>query len=135
MKGYILGRRVRAYVYKRDQYERVVATVWVRKWLVRKDVGEQLLKVGLATVYQASGGAEFGGLEEKYREAEAKAKRKKKGMWSIDPKKYESPREYKTRTAAVEESKQEETKTKTLGLWSRSKDFLVGMIPFRRGMK
>ena len=95
--------------------------------------------MGLATVYQASGGAEFGGLEGKYMEVEAKAKKKKKGMWSIDPKKYESPRDYKSRTAAMEEPKQEETKTKTktktLDLWSRSKDFLVGMVPFRRSTK
>lgn len=106
-----MDRRVRAYVYKRDQYERVVATVWVRKGLIRRDVGQQMLKAGLATVYEASEGAEFGGLEEKYRQAEEKAKKKRKGMWAGDPKEYESPRDYKIRTAGVNERKTKETTT------------------------
>jgi endonuclease YncB( thermonuclease family) len=57
-----------------------------------------MLKVGLATVYEAKSGAEFGGLEEKYKAAEAKAKAKKRGIWSGKPEHFESPREYKTRT-------------------------------------
>ncbi len=99
LKNYILNRRVRAYIYKRDQYERVVATVWVRRFLFRKDVGKEMLKAGLATVYEAKMGAEFGDFEEKYRKAEEVAKRKKLGMWAGNAKDYESPRDYKTRTA------------------------------------
>lgn len=95
-----MNRRVRAYIYKRDQYERVVATVFVRRWMLRRDVGEEMLKAGMATVYEAKMGAEFGDFEAKYRAAEEKAKAKGKGMWAKRfLKGYESPRDYKTRTA------------------------------------
>ena len=57
-----------------------------------------MLKTGLATVYEAKTGAEFGvGLEEKYRKAEWWAKLRKKGMWASQSKGFETPREYKTR--------------------------------------
>ncbi|PBP27060.1 putative nuclease domain containing protein [Diplocarpon rosae] len=98
LRKYIMNRRVRAYIYKRDQYERVVATVWVRRFLLRRDVGKEMVKAGLATVYEAKTGAEFGDFEEKYRNVEQVAKRKKLGMWAGKPKDYESPRDYKTRT-------------------------------------
>ncbi|CZS91067.1 probable Probable endonuclease lcl3 [Rhynchosporium agropyri] len=105
LRNYIMDRRVRAYIYKRDQYERVVATVWVRRWLFRKDVGKEMLKAGFATVYEAKSGAEFGDFEEKYRAIEEKAKRKKLGMWAGRAKDYESPRDFKTRTAALSDTK------------------------------
>ncbi|KAH8676002.1 hypothetical protein BX600DRAFT_508188 [Xylariales sp. PMI_506] len=97
LADYIQGRRVRAKVYKRDQYDRIVATVFVRRFLLRKDVGLEMLKRGLATTYEAKSGAEFGGLEAKYKAAEARAKAKKRGIWGGDPASFESPREYKTR--------------------------------------
>jgi endonuclease YncB( thermonuclease family) len=99
LKDYILNRKVRAYIYKRDQYERVVATVWVRRWLIQRDVGREMLKAGWATVYDAKAGAEFGAFEEEYRDVEAKAKQLKKGIWAGKAKDFESPRAYKTRTA------------------------------------
>ncbi|TAQ90175.1 hypothetical protein B7494_g1513 [Chlorociboria aeruginascens] len=99
LKSYILNRRVRAYIYKRDQYERVVATVYVRRFLFRKDVGQEMLRAGFATVYEANSGAEFGNFEAMYRQIEARAKKKKRGMWSGKMKDYESPRDYKLRTA------------------------------------
>ncbi|KAL2065108.1 hypothetical protein VTL71DRAFT_4248 [Oculimacula yallundae] len=105
LKNYIMDRRVRAYIYKRDQYERVVATVWVRRFLFRKDVGKEMLKAGYATVYEAKSGAEFGDFEEKYRAIEAKAKRKKRGMWAMKAEDFESPREFKTRTAGHNDTK------------------------------
>ncbi|KAG9248850.1 hypothetical protein BJ878DRAFT_531607 [Calycina marina] len=105
LKNYIGNRRVRAYIYKRDQYERAVATVWVRRFLLRKDVGKEMLKAGMATVYEASSGSEFGEFEQQYRDAEEKAKAKKKGMWSGKAEDYESPREYKNRTANVIDTK------------------------------
>jgi endonuclease YncB( thermonuclease family) len=105
LKAYLLNRRVRAYIYKRDQYERVVATVWVRKFLFRRDVGKEMLRAGLATVYEAKMGAEFGEFEENYRQTEERAKRKKRGMWAGNPNDYESPRDYKTRTASMNETK------------------------------
>jgi endonuclease YncB( thermonuclease family) len=105
LKNYIMNRRVRAYIYKRDQYERVVATVWVRRFLFRKDVGKEMLKAGMATVYEAKMGAEFGDFEEKYRKMEELAKKKQRGMWSCKAEDYESPRDFKTRTAALNETK------------------------------
>ncbi|KAI9753644.1 MAG: Xenotropic and polytropic retrovirus receptor 1 [Chaenotheca gracillima] len=97
LRNYILHRRVRTYIYKRDQYERVVATAYVRRWLIRRDVGLEMLKQGLATVYEAKSGAEFGTLEAKYRRAEWWAKTKRKGMWKAKKADFESPRDYKTR--------------------------------------
>lgn len=98
LTSYVLGRRVRAYVYKADQYSRVVATAYVWKGFLRRDVGLQMIRAGLATVYEAKSGAEFGvGLEQKYRNAEWWAKTKRKGMWAGRRSDFESPREYKTR--------------------------------------
>ncbi|KAK5990490.1 putative endonuclease LCL3 [Cladobotryum mycophilum] len=101
LRDYILHRDVRAYIYKKDQYERIVATVYVRRWLIRRNVGLEMVKQGLATTYEAKTGAEFGGLKEVYERAEAKAKGKRIGMWSGNPKNFESPREYKTKWAGL----------------------------------
>ncbi|CAK7214536.1 putative endonuclease lcl3 [Sporothrix curviconia] len=112
---YLLGRRIRAYLYRRDQYDRVVARIVVRRFFFfKRDVGLEMIKRGLATCYEAKTGAEFGGREAQYRIAEAKAKAKKKGMWSgklgrdgvASPTgELESPREYKTRMAALDAEK------------------------------
>ncbi|KAK5124152.1 hypothetical protein LTR85_001855 [Meristemomyces frigidus] len=109
LRSSILHRYVRAYPYRRDQYDRIVCTVYRRRWLFFKtDVGYQMLQQGLATVYEAKMYTEFGGKEEQYRAAEARAKERKIGMWQ-EPgligkmlgrqRTVESPREYKTRTA------------------------------------
>lgn len=113
----ILHRRVYAKLYRRDQYDRVVAQVYVRKWFFKRDVGLEMLKAGLATVYEANSGAEFGTSEKVYRAAEEQAKERKVGMWSrpgliqrlagVKTKTLESPREYKTRHTAAE--KQQKT--------------------------
>lgn len=66
---------------------------------MRRNVGLEMVKRGLATVYEAKQGAEFGGLKKVYEKAEAKAKKKRLGMWSGKPSQFESPREYKTRMA------------------------------------
>lgn len=61
-----------------------------------------MLKRGLATVYEAKVGAEFGGtdMEQKYRRAEWWAKARSKGLWK-DYRRvgsdWESPRDYKNR--------------------------------------
>ena len=115
LRSFVGGRYVRVYPYRRDQYDRVVCTVVRRRWLVwKQDVGLAMLKRGLATVYEAKFGSEFGTEEEAYREAEAKAKAKKAGMWhgpglvgkmlGQSSKPLESPREYKTRVAKDEAS-------------------------------
>lgn len=105
LRGYILHRRVRAYVYKRDQYDRVVSTVYVWRGLLRRDVGLQMLRQGLATVYEAKTGAEFGKLEQKYRRAEWWAKKRRKGMWAAKKIDFESPREFKARMGVLAEAK------------------------------
>lgn len=119
MESYVLNRRVRAFIYKRDQYERVVATVYVRKppFFLRKDVGLEMLKRGLATTYEGKTGAEFGGpkMEETYKAAEAAARMKGKGMWSTQKagvfgsrkaQELESPMAFKKRMKLMDESKQ-----------------------------
>lgn len=85
---------MRARIYKRDQYERVVATVYVRRLggLVPgagADVGLEMVRLGLATAYEAKSGAEFGGpaMEARYRAEEAEARRKGLGLWSGEKKK------------------------------------------------
>lgn len=87
----------------------------MRRWFFRKDVGLEMLKAGLATVYEAKTGAEFGTAEEKYRAAERKARENKVGMWAkpnliqrlggASSKTLESPREYKNRHNAAEKAK------------------------------
>lgn len=74
-----------------------------------------MLKMGLATVYEAKTGAEFGAVEEQYRAAEGNARERKVGMWAkpsliqrlggAGTKAPESPREYKTRHAAADKKK------------------------------
>jgi endonuclease YncB( thermonuclease family) len=65
-----------------------------------------MLKAGMATVYEAKSGAEFGDLEDKYRRVEAQARSRRKGIWSGKQKDFESPRDYKNRiNAANEETK------------------------------
>lgn len=117
LQSRLLHRYVRVHIYRRDQYERVVGTVYVRRWLFfRTDVGLEMLHRGLATSYEAKSGAEFGGeaMEEKYLAAEAEAKKKNLGLWSAlggknktwfglgttkQPTKqpFETPREFKDR--------------------------------------
>lgn len=114
LRSYILNKRVWARIYRKDQYDRVVATVFVRKppLFLRKDVGLEMLKQGLATTYEAKSGAEFGGpkMEQVYKNAEAVARRKGKGMWANtltgffglgSRKEIESPRQYKDRMRAA----------------------------------
>jgi len=125
LKHMVLGRYVRVYMYRRDQYERVVATVYVRSWLGfrKKDVGLEMLKQGFATLYEAKFGSEFGGLEDVYKRAETRAKdrglglwkgsgkqRKSTGIWGwLSGKKeeqaegFETPRQYKDRMKHLEE--------------------------------
>ncbi|KAL5335129.1 hypothetical protein BJX70DRAFT_333354 [Aspergillus crustosus] len=110
--AYLQNRRVRVYLHRPDQYQRVVGTVYVRKFLDfpipfrRRDVSYEMLRRGLATVYEAKTGAEFGGeeRERQYRNAEWWAKMKGNGMWKgfRKNKEFETPREYKTRVGLDE---------------------------------
>lgn len=62
-----------------------------------------MLKRGLATVYEAKGGIEWGGMEARYRKAERSAKSRKLGIWGGDMTKFESPRNYKNRQGIVQD--------------------------------
>ncbi|EPS28055.1 hypothetical protein PDE_03001 [Penicillium oxalicum 114-2] len=114
LTSYLQGRRVRASVYRQDQYSRVVASVHVRRAFDfppfrQRDVSYEMLKRGLATIYEAKVGAEFGGekLEQKYRRAEWWAKARSKGLWKDYRRigsNWESPREYKKRMGMGEPS-------------------------------
>lgn len=97
LRKYVLGRWLYIKPLSIDQYQRCVARVLVLKWTGFKDVSEEMIKAGLATVYEAKSGTEFDEREHIYRKSETKAKRKKKGMWSIDKKKFLTPREYKNK--------------------------------------
>ncbi|KAK0723985.1 hypothetical protein B0T21DRAFT_372942 [Apiosordaria backusii] len=120
LDSFILNRRVRAYVWRRDQYDRIVATVYVRRppFFVRKDVSMELVKQGLAATYEAKTGAEFGGpsKEAEYKAAEELARQKGLGMWSLEKgggffnpgkkaRELESPMAYKKRMKLAEEQK------------------------------
>ncbi len=67
------------------------------RWPFRKDLAEEMLKVGLASVYRQAG-AQYGGKLEVYEKLEAQAQKKKVGMWSLGDK-LETAAEYKKRTA------------------------------------
>lgn len=92
LRGACLGRDVRLYPHSKDQYGRVVGTVLVRPWggmglglpkRFQRDVGWELVNVGLATVYEGKYGVEFGGhrREGLLRETEEQAQKNHLGMW------------------------------------------------------
>lgn len=97
---------MRVHLLAPDQYGRVVATVFARNMLgLRRDVGLLMLRRGLATVYEAKSGAEFGNAkrEQMYRKAEAWAEKRKRGLW--EQWNGESPRNFKKRMAESDTKK------------------------------
>lgn len=94
LKNYLINRYVTITPYSIDQYKRVVARAQVWKWTGKKDVSAEMLRHGLGLVYEGKYGAEFGDNEAWYRKLEAKAKKKKKGLWSLG-RKLVTPGEYK----------------------------------------
>ncbi|KAL5365366.1 putative endonuclease lcl3 [Aspergillus floccosus] len=120
LTAYLMTRRVRAFVHRQDQYQRVVASVYVRRALDfppfrRRDVSYEMLRRGLATVYEAKAGAEFGGpdMERRYRRAEWWAKFRGVGLWKgfRRNKEWESPREFKTRMGLEDQAQGKENKS------------------------
>ena len=121
LRSIVLGRFVRAKLYRQDQYSRIVGTVSVKRWgLFSSDVGLRMIREGYATVYEAKFGSEFGGMEDKYRAAQKKAKASGRGMWAGQGRldviarlketifgkqdKFETPREFKDRTKELDNS-------------------------------
>ena len=86
--------------------------MFVRKGLFKKNVGLEMLKTGLATVYEAKFGSEFGGMEQEFKNAEQKARKAKLGIWSepsfiqkilgAKTEDLETPRQYKQRMETAE---------------------------------
>ena len=111
LMDYLLHRSVKIKPHKRDQYDRAVSTAFIWKYLLRRDVGLQMLKTGLATVYEAKSGAEYGGREEMYRRVEGRAKSRGRGMWASKGmwpwrgkvSDVESPMEFKRKQKELEE--------------------------------
>lgn len=114
LKRLVEGRTARCEIAHVDQYRRIVATpyVWHPPYILgRTNVSLALVKAGLATVYRQSG-ADYGsatffsrlltnaknGLG-KMERAEARAQRRKIGIWSLGNK-MESPAEYKKKHKA-----------------------------------
>ncbi len=120
-----LGKRVSFVPYRRDQYQRIVANVFIPpRFFIGKErnVSIELLRQGFACVYRQYG-AEYGGMLKQFEEAEAEAKRYKRGIWGL--KDYVSPAEHKkkfkqaqdpTEAMAIEE--------KPVGLWQRLRKIL-----------
>ena len=78
-----------------DQYNRCVAKVEYWTWTGWKNVSLEMVKQGLAVVYESKTSAEFDGEEDKYRFHEMAAKARRRGIWS--QKQFETPGEYKRR--------------------------------------
>ncbi|KAF3904706.1 hypothetical protein ABW21_db0209769 [Orbilia brochopaga] len=106
----LTSRYVRAHLLRRDQYERVVCSVSMRRKGIlgllgfKHDVGLLMLRDGMAQVYEGTYGIEFGrrqGMESKYRAAEEEARSKKIGIWGLKGV-YESPGQYKARFGGKE---------------------------------
>lgn len=95
LRKYILGRRVRILPLAKDQYQRTVCEAKVWKWTGRKNISEEMLRNGWATIYEAKSGAQFNGHKAKFLGLEAEAKKKRKGIFQKGTKNFESPREYK----------------------------------------
>lgn len=96
LQKYLVHRSVRITPFSIDQYKRVVARAQVWKWTGKKDVSAEMLRNGLAVVYESKFEAQFGENETWYRKLEAAAKRKKKGLWALG-RKLMTPKEYKSK--------------------------------------
>lgn len=98
LESLTLDRIVKVRLLQKDQYGRGVAEVLRRGFFFgfpTKYADQEMLRAGLAEVYQG-GGAVYGHKgKETYLAMEEKAKKKKKGMWS--QKNRESAAEYKAR--------------------------------------
>ncbi|KAI3402972.2 LCL3 [Candida oxycetoniae] len=86
LRNYVYGRYVTITPYSIDQYKRIVARCQVWKWSGKKDVSAEMLKNGVAIVYEGKANAEFGDCEDWYRRLEKRAKWFKRGVWSLGSK-------------------------------------------------
>ncbi|EPR78275.1 hypothetical protein SLOPH_2662 [Spraguea lophii 42_110] len=93
--------KVKIKLLKTDRYNRILAVVYITKWLFKVNVAYKMLEKGMACVYIGSD-AVYDNKKEKYIKKENIAKRKKLGIWGL--KNYESPMDYKKRMRAKKKS-------------------------------
>lgn len=97
LKSMLEDKLVYVRLLQKDQYSRAVAEVFTGKFpFWQRYMDAEMLEEGLAEVY-TGGGAVYGPLgKDEYMAIEAKARKAKKGIWSLG--KRESAAEYKKRT-------------------------------------
>lgn len=94
LRWQILNKKVWIKPLRIDQYNRCVAKCVYWTWSSGyRDLSLQMLKEGLAVVYEGKSGAEFDGREKLYRMHEFVAKSRKKGLWI--QRKVETPGSFK----------------------------------------
>lgn len=95
LTNFVHNRSATIVPHRLDQYSRLVASVFVRRWFFFKyNVSLAMVQAGYATVY-TNAGAEYGDAKEKLISAEAHAKKRRLGMWRQSAADYVSPSEYK----------------------------------------
>jgi endonuclease YncB( thermonuclease family) len=91
-------RKVKLKLLSKDRYRRVLGKITYKGGLLGlqdKDLSEELLKQGLATVYR-QGGAVYDGNRRELELLEARARQQKRGMWrNVDEVSFQTPAEYK----------------------------------------
>ncbi|GAA5840360.1 hypothetical protein JCM11251_006705 [Rhodosporidiobolus azoricus] len=97
LRQLVLGKPVVVELYRKDQYQRVVGHVYIRKFpfFLRRNVSELLVEAGYASVYEEHG-AVYGGRLDRLRRLEERARSKRRGMWSLGSH-LESPAAFKQR--------------------------------------
>lgn len=94
----IQGKSITLIPHRIDQYGRLVASVYWRPlagwWPWRRNLSLAMVEAGWAVVYEG-GGAEWGGIKERLKEAEAKAQRARRGMWKQSPSSFVHPADFK----------------------------------------
>ena len=102
----VQGKRVVVLPHRLDQYQRIVASVWVYKWfgLWPVNLSMEMVRAGYAVVYEGAN-AEYGppgdsNMYQKLKQAEQKARDKRLGMWKqlalgTSDDSFVSPAEYK----------------------------------------
>ncbi len=96
----LLGKPVLVKLISKDQYGRVIGLVNYKDSRLhiftssRRDISEELLRSGLATVYR-QGGAQYDGGVERWNKLEATATQKRKGMWVNGADGVQLPSDYK----------------------------------------
>ena len=91
----LIGRYVWIRPLSIDHYNRCVAKVVYWSWTGWRNVSLQMVKEGLAVVYEGKSTAEYDGEEFLYKFYERRAKAKKRGIWI--QRSMETPGEYKKR--------------------------------------